>query len=81
MTLTVENYFQINEMFGLHGVAFGMESIVMSSLSEDEAFDLDVIKDDKVDIADVWTIKPMKTQEKRRRIADMVVHAVERGLL
>lgn len=68
-------------MFGVHGVAFGMESIVMSSLSEDEAFDLDVIKDDKVDIADVWTVKPMKTKEKRQRIAEMVVHAVEREYL
>lgn len=68
-------------MFGVHGVAFGMESIVMSSLSEDDVFDLDIIKDDKVDIADIWTVKPMKTKESRRRIADMVVHAVERGYL
>ena len=50
-------------------------------LSSDEAFDLDVIKEDKVDIADVWTVQNIKTSEKRRRLADVILHAAEREYL
>ncbi|XP_014214809.1 uncharacterized protein LOC106643982 isoform X2 [Copidosoma floridanum] len=71
---------EVKEQF-IHGLVFGMESITMSMLSEDESFDLDVIKEDKVDIADIWATQNIKTSENRRRLADVVLHAADRGYL
>lgn len=58
-----------------------MESITFSLLSAEESFDLDIIKEDKVNIADVWTVKNIETSEKRRRLADMILHAADQGYL
>ncbi|KAJ8664999.1 hypothetical protein QAD02_006661 [Eretmocerus hayati] len=71
---------EVKEQF-IHGMVFGLESVSFSMLSEDESFDLDVIKEDKVDIADVWTLQNIKTSENRRRLADIILHASERGFL
>lgn len=61
---------------------FAMEIIPMILLDDTDVFDLDVIKDDNgVDIADIWTLSYMKTKEKRLRMANIVVHAVEKGFL
>lgn len=65
----------------IHGVTFGMESVNFSVLSAEESFDLDVIKEDKVDIADVWTLKNIESKENRRRLADIVVHAKDKGFI
>lgn len=55
-----------------------MEIIPMALL--DEAFDLDLIKDDNgIDIADVWTLSYIKTKDGRLKLANIVVHAVEKG--
>lgn len=57
-----------------------MESLPLSMI--DEGFDLDVIKgDEAVDIADVWTVKPIEDPVKRRRFADVIMHAMQRGFL
>lgn len=52
----------------------------MALLDESEAFDLDLIKDDNgIDIADIWTLSYIKTKEGRLKLANIVVHAVEKG--
>lgn len=52
----------------------------MALLDESEVFDLDIIKDDNgVDIADVWTLSYIKTKAGRLKLANIVVHAVEKG--
>ncbi|XP_015119601.1 uncharacterized protein LOC107042883 [Diachasma alloeum] len=72
---------EVKEQF-VHGLGFCLESIPLSMLDDTEAFDLDVIKGDKaVNIADVWTLKPIKEAAKRRRLADAIVDAIDRGFL
>lgn len=61
---------------------FAMEIIPMILLDDTDVFDLDDIEnDDGVDIADIWTLSYIETKEGRRRLANMVVHAVEKGFL
>ncbi|OXU16940.1 hypothetical protein TSAR_016076 [Trichomalopsis sarcophagae] len=71
---------EVKEQF-VHGVTFGLESVTFGMLPADETFDLDVIKEDKVDIADVWTVQNIKTPEDRRRLAGIILHAADRGFL
>ncbi|XP_063988978.1 uncharacterized protein LOC135168572 [Diachasmimorpha longicaudata] len=72
---------EVKEQF-VHGLGFCLESIPLSMLEDSEAFDLDIIKGDKpVNIADVWTLKPIKEAVKRRRLADALVDAIDRGFL
>lgn len=65
----------------VHGLTFGLESVTFGMLPADETFDLDVIKEDKVNIADVWTVQNIKTSEDRRRLAGIILHAADRGFL
>ena len=54
----------------------------MVLLDDTDVFDLDDIEDDSgVDIADIWTVSFIKTKEGRRRMANMIIHAVEKGFL
>ncbi|XP_058790196.1 uncharacterized protein LOC131663681 [Phymastichus coffea] len=71
---------EVKEQF-IHGVSFGIESVTFSLLSTEEVFDLGLIKEDKMDIADVWTVKNIETSEKRRRLADIILHATDKGYL
>lgn len=59
-----------------------MEIIPVSLLDESETFDLDSIKGkEAIDIADVWILANIKTQVGRLRLANIFVHAVEKGFL
>lgn len=70
---------EVKEQF-VFGMIFAMEIIPMALLDESEAFDLDLIKDDnEIDIADVWTLSYIKTKDGRLKLANIVVHAVEKG--
>lgn len=72
---------EVKEQF-IHGMTFALEAVPFSMLSEAESFDLDVIEgEDKVDIADVWKVENIKTSEGRQRLADVIVHAVDRGFI
>lgn len=72
---------QVKDQF-VFGCAFALESIPFSVISADDAFDLDIIKgDDAVNIADVWTLSNIKDKSARRRLADVIVHAVDEGYL
>ncbi|XP_003706592.3 uncharacterized protein LOC100875535 [Megachile rotundata] len=72
---------EVKEYF-VFGLIFALEIIPMSLLDESESFDLDIIKDDTVvDIADVWTLSNIKSKSGRVRLANIIVHAVEKGFL
>lgn len=64
------------------GCGMGIESIPFSLLDESEVPDLDQIKgDEAIPIEQVWVLKNIKTQEGRRRLTDMFMHAVNCGYL
>ncbi|XP_014237842.2 uncharacterized protein LOC106659680 [Trichogramma pretiosum] len=71
---------EVQEKF-VHGVTYSLESVTFSMLSSDETFYLDAMKDEKVDIADVFTLKNIEKSENRKRLTDVISHAVERGFL
>ncbi|XP_034176256.1 uncharacterized protein LOC117602401 [Osmia lignaria lignaria] len=72
---------EVKEQF-LFGLVFATEIIPMSLLDESDIFDLDAIKDDTaVDIADIWTLSNIKSKSGRLRLADVIVHAVQKGFL
>ncbi|XP_055637425.1 uncharacterized protein LOC129776066 isoform X2 [Toxorhynchites rutilus septentrionalis] len=78
-------YFELQkEMreFGRFGCGMGMESVPFSLLDENEVADLDQIqKDEAVPIEGVWKLQKIKTQEGRRRLADIFKHAISCGYL
>lgn len=73
---------EVKEQF-IYGVVFAMEALPVAMLDESEVYDLDeIIKgDEAVNIDDVWALPHLKTSEKRRRLADVIVHAAENGFL
>ncbi|XP_032680862.1 uncharacterized protein LOC116848657 [Odontomachus brunneus] len=73
---------EVKENFIL-GVVFAIEAIPFALLDPSELFDLDdlVKGDEAMDIADVWASLKIATSSGRRRLADMLIHAVEHGYL
>ncbi|XP_062559062.1 uncharacterized protein LOC134223866 [Armigeres subalbatus] len=68
--------------FARFGVGMGIESVPFSLLDESEVPDLDQIKgDEAIPIEVVWILKNIKTQEGRRRLADVFKHADGCGYL
>lgn len=68
--------------FARFGCGMGIESVPFSLLDESEVADLDQIKGDQaVPLDNVWILKNIKTQEGRRRLADIFKHAVSQGYL
>ena len=67
----------------IFGVVFSLEAIPFCLLDPSESFDLDAIikNDERVDIADVWTLYNIETSAGRQRLADVVVHAAENGYI
>ncbi|XP_017769660.1 PREDICTED: uncharacterized protein LOC108557585 [Nicrophorus vespilloides] len=62
----------------IFGLGMSMEAIIMSLLDDDEVSDLDMIQgDEEIPIENIWIVKPLKTVEKRRRIADFVKHIID----
>jgi len=71
----------IKEEMKKHGAFFvGMitEAIIMSLLEDDEVTDIDEIQGtEAVPLETVWTVKPLKTQEKRKHVAGFIKHAAD----
>lgn len=55
----------------------------MMVLDESEAFDVeDITGDQAVNIADIWKLKPtVENQVNRKRIADVIIHAIRQGFV
>lgn len=58
----------------------GIESLPFS-IMDDGIIDMDVIKDDVINITEVWKLKPIENQEGRKRLADIFKHAMHMGYL
>lgn len=73
---------EVKEMF-VFGLVFALEAVPFSIRDENDWYDLDtIIKDDNaLNIADVWTLTNIETQNGRLRLANIIVHAVENGFL
>ncbi|XP_026316173.1 uncharacterized protein LOC113227457 isoform X2 [Hyposmocoma kahamanoa] len=63
--------------FGLIYSFEGMPAILLECT--DDAFEMDVEGDQKMNIADVWKVKPFTTKEDRLRVANNLVFGVDRG--
>ncbi|XP_014479489.1 PREDICTED: uncharacterized protein LOC106746879 [Dinoponera quadriceps] len=73
---------EVKENF-VFGMVFSIEAVPFALLDPSESFDLDVlVKGDKaVNIVDIWVLDDIKTSSGRRRLTDIIVHAVEHGYL
>ncbi|XP_025162063.1 uncharacterized protein LOC105183226 isoform X2 [Harpegnathos saltator] len=73
---------EVKENFIL-GAIFALEAIPFTLFDPSQSFDLDAIikGDEAVDIADVWNLHEIESSSGRKRLADMLVHAVEHGYL
>ncbi|XP_020710180.1 uncharacterized protein LOC105689851 [Athalia rosae] len=66
----------------VHGINSALEAIPGAVLDPSEAYNLDFLQgDEPVDIGDIWYSESIKTKEGRRRIADVITHAVEMNYL
>lgn len=64
------------------GVAMACESVTFSLLEDHETPDMDGLQGEEVvPIETIWILKPIKSDEGRRRLADVFKHATERGYL
>ncbi|KAG8041085.1 hypothetical protein G9C98_002073 [Cotesia typhae] len=76
-----ETFFgEIQKEFG-HGLNFCLESVPLSILEKDELFELDEIQGNTVDLADVWKLKPIENKEKRKRLAEIIMHAIQHDFI
>jgi hypothetical protein len=67
--------------FARFGVGMGIESIPFSIMDDNEV-DMDSIKGDQATpITEVWKLKPIESQEGRKRLADIFKHALDMGYL
>nr|XP_046483588.1 uncharacterized protein LOC124219686 [Neodiprion pinetum] len=66
----------------VHGINAAIEAVPSAMLDSSEVFDLDVSQgDESVDIAEIFSLKPIRTKEGMHRLADVILHAVEKRYL
>lgn len=54
----------------------------MMMLDESEALDSkDIEGDQVVNIVEIWKLNLIESQEKRKRLADVIIHAIQQGFL
>ncbi|XP_014214810.1 uncharacterized protein LOC106643983 [Copidosoma floridanum] len=69
------------QKYGLYGLMFALVNIPLSLVSENQVFDLDSIKEEVADIGDLDSMPNLEKSEDRRRLADVILHAVEKGYI
>lgn len=70
------------QQFARFGVGMAMESLPLSIMDEEDTTDLDAIEGTRpMTLPEVWKLKPIKSKEGRRRLADVFKHAVEQNFL
>lgn len=67
--------------YSFFGLAFSFESIPFIILDPEDAFNMEMKGDKKLNIEEVWPVPPIKTKEGRLREADNIVHAVDNGYI
>lgn len=73
-------FLQIKEQ-SVCGFTFALEAVPFTMMPPEEAFDLDQIKEDQVDISDIWTLPNIQSSGNRRRHAEMILNAVDSGFI
>lgn len=71
-----------NEVKSVSTYGFGMslESVPLSMMDESEAPDIDLIDgDDAVPLSKIWIVPRIENKDKRLRLANNIVHAVDSG--
>ncbi|XP_052754411.1 uncharacterized protein LOC113509350 [Galleria mellonella] len=76
-----EVYMAEIKKYSYFGLAFSFESTPFIILAPEDAVNMEMKGDQKMNIDDVWQIKPFKTKEGRLREANNVVHCVDRGYI
>ena len=68
--------------FARFGVGTAMEAIPVSIMSESDTTDMDTIEGSHpLPLSEIWRLKPIEDNAGRRRLAEVVRHAVEQGYL
>ncbi|CAH2058366.1 unnamed protein product, partial [Iphiclides podalirius] len=67
--------------YSYFGLAFSFESTPFIVLAPEDAVNMDMEGEEKLNIEDFWQIGPFKTKEGRLREANNVVHAVDHGYI
>jgi len=72
----------VKEQF-VFGVFGSLDTIPLSLMDVDESFSIDtaVQDDEPIDIGDAVSFSNITTASKRQRLADVIVHAVEKGFI
>ncbi|OXU17970.1 hypothetical protein TSAR_008842 [Trichomalopsis sarcophagae] len=65
----------------LYGLMFALMNVPLSLIPENAVFDLDAIKEEVSDIADLDTLPNVEKAEDRQRLADIILHAVEKEFI
>ncbi|CAH0403474.1 unnamed protein product [Chilo suppressalis] len=76
-----ETFWAEVKKYSYFGLAFSFESTPMIVLEPEDAVDMDMKGDNKLNIDDVWQIGPFKTREGRLREANNIVHCVDNGYI
>jgi len=67
---------------GAFGIGIGTEAIIISVLEDDEISDFDEIEgEEAVPLDTVWLVKNLTSKDKRQRVANIVKHAVDAGII
>ncbi|XP_030040535.2 uncharacterized protein LOC115455887 [Manduca sexta] len=69
------------QKYSYFGLAFSFESTPFIVLDPEDAVNMEMEGDEKLNIEDVWQIGPFKTKEGRLREANNVVFCVDRGYI
>ncbi|RLU27117.1 hypothetical protein DMN91_000916 [Ooceraea biroi] len=67
----------------IFGLVFSLEAIPFALLDPSQSFDLDVIikGDEAMNVGDVMAVSNITTSSGRRRLADVIAHAVDNGYI
>ncbi|XP_068624247.1 uncharacterized protein [Battus philenor] len=67
--------------YSYFGLAFSFESTPFIVLAPEDAVNMEMEGNEKLNIDDFWQVKPFKTKEGRLREANNVVHCVDNGYI
>lgn len=60
---------------------FALVNVPLSLIPENEVFDLDSMKEEVSDISDLNQLPNLQKAEDRQRLADIILHAVDKGFI
>ncbi|CAK1589827.1 unnamed protein product [Parnassius mnemosyne] len=67
--------------YSFFGLASSFEMVPLIVLNPDDAIDMEIERDQQVNIEDVWKLDPIKSKEGRLREANNIVHCVDNSYI